>query len=225
MPDYQNGKIYKIYCNITGETYYGSTVQSLAKRVGQHRETYHKWKKGDFGYMKSFDIIDRGEYVYSLVEEYPCENKEQLYARERYWIENNECINKHIPGRTNKEWYQDNKEKVLEKAKKHREQNKEHLLEKEQEYREQNRENLRAGYKKYREQNKEKVAEKQKEWREQNKEKVAEKQKEWREQNKEKISEKYKQKVVCDCGSEVAIGYLCKHKKTKKHLAWVESQE
>tara|TARA_B100001093_G_scaffold387472_1_gene373469 strand:- start:152 stop:1006 length:855 start_codon:yes stop_codon:yes gene_type:complete len=275
MPNYQNGKIYKIYCNLTGDTYYGSTVQSLAKRVAQHRETYHKWKKGDFAYIKSFDIIDRGEYVYSLVEEYPCENKEQLYARERYCIENNECINKHIPGRTGKEWYEDNKEKVLEKAKEYREQNKEHILEKEQEYREQYRERIRKNDKKYREQNKEKlavkykeyseknkekIAERQKKYREQNRQKLAEKSKEYREQNKEhildkakeyrevnkekikeyreqnkekikeyrednkeKIKEKAKEKVVCECGSEVRKDYIFKHRKTKKHLDWVES--
>ncbi len=29
-----------------------------------------------------------------LIEEYPCKNKHQLLARERYHIENNDCVNK-----------------------------------------------------------------------------------------------------------------------------------
>jgi hypothetical protein len=34
----------------------------------------------------------------------------ELNARERFYIQNNECLNKFIPGRTSKEYYQDNKE-------------------------------------------------------------------------------------------------------------------
>ena len=30
---YTNSKIYKIICNITGDTYYGSTYQTLPKRL------------------------------------------------------------------------------------------------------------------------------------------------------------------------------------------------
>ena len=39
-----------------------------------------------------------------LVESYPCENKNELHSRERYYIENNNCVNKIIPTRTSKEF-------------------------------------------------------------------------------------------------------------------------
>ena len=38
MTNYLNGKIYKIVCNETNLTYYGSTVQTLKKRLSQHKE-------------------------------------------------------------------------------------------------------------------------------------------------------------------------------------------
>jgi len=69
MPNYKNGKIYKIVCNTTGETYYGSTTQPLWKRMGHHRCKTNS--------ANSKQIIERGNYDYVLVEEYPCDNKEQ----------------------------------------------------------------------------------------------------------------------------------------------------
>ena len=37
MPDYQNGKIYKILNNIDGDIYVGSTINALSHRMAQHR--------------------------------------------------------------------------------------------------------------------------------------------------------------------------------------------
>jgi len=42
--------------------------------------------------------------VITLVEKYRCETKDELHARERYYIENNKCVNKVIPTRTTKEY-------------------------------------------------------------------------------------------------------------------------
>ena len=159
MPDYSKAKIYKIVCNLTAETYYGSTCQPLAKRVGQHRSDFNRWKNGKRAYTKSFDIIERGDYDYSLVEECSCDNKEQLHARERYYIENNECVNMCIPGRTPKEYREDNKEKIAEHKKEYYEDNKE----KKKEYREQNKEHITEYMKEYYEDNKEKISERRKE--------------------------------------------------------------
>ena len=225
MPDYSKSKIYKIVCNITGETYYGSTVQSVAERVGKHRDTFKLWKNGKGGHTKSYDIIERGDYDYSLVENYPCDSKEQLHSRERYWIENFECVNKCIPGRTKKEYREDNKEKIAEQNKEYKEANKEKIAEQNKEYKEANKEKIAEQNKEYREVNKEKIAEQNKEYYEQNKERIAEQNKEYREQNKEKIEEKAKVKIVCCCGSEVRKDSMHRHLKTKKHLAWVESHQ
>ena len=123
MPNYQNGKIYKIYCNLTGETYYGSTCSELTKRVSAHKSDFKRWKNDKSHYIKSFDIIERGDCTYSLVEHFPCDSKIDLHARERYWIENNDCVNKVVPNRTKKEYCEQNKELKREQNKKYYEEN------------------------------------------------------------------------------------------------------
>jgi predicted GIY-YIG superfamily endonuclease len=48
MPDYSNGKFYKIVCNnITNECYIGSTCEPiLARRLAQHVSRYKSYLKG-----------------------------------------------------------------------------------------------------------------------------------------------------------------------------------
>jgi hypothetical protein len=122
------GIIYKLTCNETGEVYYGSTTLSLNKRMTDHKSKCKQWKEGKFHYVTSFQIIDRGNYSYSLIETVECEDRKQLEAKERFYIENNECINKIVVGRTlkesQKEYYESNKEAILEQQKEYREANK-----------------------------------------------------------------------------------------------------
>ncbi len=98
------GIIYKIVCNETGEVYYGSTQQSLNKRIAIHVSKCKGWKAGNYHYTTSFSIIERGNYSYSLIETVECQDRQQLETRERFYIEKNECANKVIPTRTQKEW-------------------------------------------------------------------------------------------------------------------------
>ena len=105
MPvDYSKAKIYRIVCNETGEQYFGSTTQTLSLRIAQHRMTSNT--------TKAKQIIERGNYEIILCEEFPCENKEQLNKCERKWIEENECLNKNIPGRNPTEYRLENKERI-----------------------------------------------------------------------------------------------------------------
>jgi len=60
-----------------------------------------------------------------------------------------------------------------------------------------------------------------KEYRERNRDEVLKKKKEWYEKNKEKLNEKNKEKIICECGSEVTICNLRRHKKSKKHLDFI----
>jgi len=103
--DYKNGKIYRLVCNKTGLVYYGSTTQPLYKRKWTHKGLYNLYTKGDkTSYVSSFEIIKNGDYDIILVEDYPCDNKEQLNKRERFFIENNDCVNRVIPTRTKQEY-------------------------------------------------------------------------------------------------------------------------
>jgi hypothetical protein len=40
-----------------------------------------------------------------LVEDFPCDNKEQLRQREGWYIQNNPCVNKRVAGRSVQESY------------------------------------------------------------------------------------------------------------------------
>ena len=196
MPDYQNAMIYKLWCPDNDLVYYGSTVNRLSKRLNQHKCKSHK--------CKSHMLFESSNDVrIELVEKFPCNDKNELNAREGYYIKNFDCVNRCVAGRTRKEF-----------AKKYREEHKEEI----KKYREKNREERKEYRKKYYEQNKEKINEKQREYNEQNKEKINEKKREYYEQNKEKIKEKHREKIKCECGAEISYKSLLRHRKSKKHL-------
>ena len=129
MVNYAESKIYKIVGS--GLTYYGSScAPTLAKRLAQHVADYKRYKDDKHNYTTSFDIIELGDYTIVLVEKFPCDSKDELHARERYYIENNECVNKFIPNRTGVEYRKDNRERIRDVDKQYREDNKEKFYEK-----------------------------------------------------------------------------------------------
>jgi len=133
MPDYSKTQQYKLHCNITGEDYYGHTVQTLADRLKQHTNEANNVNTKNL--CTSKQIIERGDYEIIHLEYYPCANKKEATARERWWIENHSCVNKHIPGRTMKEYYQDNKAKLLVKDKAYYQAHRDEILVKKKLYR------------------------------------------------------------------------------------------
>ena len=155
MVNYQLGKIYKLVCNNTGKQYVGSSCQDrLCSRLTGHV------RKGNT--CSSREIIEGGNYEMILIENFPCDSKDELHKRERYFIENLDCINKVIPTRTNKEYYISNKEQLLEHRKEYRENNKEQLAKKKQEYYENNKERILEQRKEYYENNKDRILEQKK---------------------------------------------------------------
>ncbi len=104
---YKNGKIYKISCNVTGEYYVGSTIQTLERRLDKHISTY-KCKKN--GILTVFKILDGNDFKIELIENVECDNKEQLLEKERYHILNTDCVNKVVPIITREERKEKNKE-------------------------------------------------------------------------------------------------------------------
>jgi hypothetical protein len=137
--EYSNGKIYKIVCNITGQIYVGSTTTLyLSRRLSQHKKDYSKYLLGTRNAKAtSFKVLENGNCNIVLLENVPYSDINELRARERFYIETLECVNKNIPSRTLKEWtktyYHKNKEKILENKKEYRINNKEKLDEKKKE--------------------------------------------------------------------------------------------
>ena len=193
---YSNGKIYSIRSYQTDMIYIGSTCQELCNRLSQHRTNYKNYLLKKSRYISSFKLLEYDDYYIELIEEYPCDNKRQLNRREGDIIRQTEnCINKCIAGRTNKEYKTDNKDKIKEFQKEYRENNKDKIKE-------------------YRENNKDKI----KEYRENNKDKIKEFQKEYRENNKEIIKDQQTQPYACECGKTIRHYKKSVHFKTAYHL-------
>ena len=216
MPNYQNGKIYKLVCNITNKIYYGSTTLKLYKRKVDHVSKYKRFLEKKTHYVTSFEIIQGGDFDIVLIENIKCEDKSQLHEREKFYIKNNECVNKNIPGRTVNEYYQDNKVLIHEQKKEYYEDNKEVIKEQIKEYRENNKDAIKEYKKEYYEANKNAISEHQKEYYEAHKDSIKEYKKEYYEKNKNAISDKNKVKVPCSyCKNLYNKNALSRHIKLK----------
>jgi len=148
MPDYSKAKIYRIVSDLNDMVYYGSTVQPLSVRLGEHVSRYKTYVKTGKGGCTSRKLIASGKGNYHIlhVEDFPCSRKEKLVARERYYIEGNVCVNKVIPGRTMAEYNQmynkNNAEQRKKDYQKHYKKNKKYYKEYHKQYYKWNKEML-----------------------------------------------------------------------------------
>ena len=127
MNRYNEGKIYKIVDVAYTKCYVGSTRETLSQRMARHREKYNSYIKGKGKFTTSFNLFDEfgvDNCKIELIENYPCQNKDELRRKEGHFIKNTDCVNKLIAGRTDKEYRQDNREKILEQKREDYEQNK-----------------------------------------------------------------------------------------------------
>ena len=122
MVNYNNGKIYKIEPISGGEdgdVYIGSTTSKyLSQRMVEHRSGYKRWKNGkkerkttSFNLFDKYGVKNCQICVLELVN---VNTKDELLAREGFYIKSIICINKHIMGRTKAEYYQDTRESKAE---------------------------------------------------------------------------------------------------------------
>ncbi len=154
MPKYENSIIYKIKHNedYDDKTIYIGSTSNFKNRKNRHKFSCINEKDKDFNLTVYQFIRDNDgwdNWVMTPIEQYPCNDKKELEIRERYHIDLlRPTLNRKIPTRTKKQYYEDNKDKILEKTKEYNENNKE----KKMEY-----------YKIYLENNKEQLAEKRKE--------------------------------------------------------------
>jgi hypothetical protein len=102
MPDYKNGKIYKLWSPEGDDIYIGSTIQPLYARLSAHKR---KMKYSSKILFEKYDDVR-----IELIECFPCDNKEQLNKKEGEYIRKLDCVNRNIAGRTKKEYNEDNKE-------------------------------------------------------------------------------------------------------------------
>jgi hypothetical protein len=196
MVNYQNGKIYKIWSPQTEMIYIGSTTRLLCQRLADHKSNLTKYNEGKTNYTSSFEIIIFDDAKIELIENFACNNKEELSGREGNLQREyrNICVNMRIEGRTSQEYYLDNKDYINKSNRERRLNNIEEYKERDREYyinhREERLEYRRLNY----------------------------------ENNREKILEQQAQPYQCECGSTTTSNHKTRHFKSKKHQNYINSQ-
>jgi group I intron endonuclease len=158
--DYSNGKIYQIKNKITKEKYIGSTVNSLEDRFRGHTSKINidsEKNRKLYVAMKEHGIQN---FSIKLVEEYSCQSKKELRLREAHYImlfdtiENGYNMNLPIVDVDEKtykhDWYESNKERILEMRKTHYEKNREAKIAYQLEYAKENATKIAEYQKNYR---------------------------------------------------------------------------
>ena len=187
---------YRIFCKdkyIT-DCYVGST-SDFERRKKQHISKCKNENDESFC-LKSYRFIrDNGDFDnwdFELLKAIDCDDKNTQYIIENEFIDKyNTTLNCDIPGRTNKKYYEDNRDEILRKKRIYYKERKDMMIQKNHKYYDANRDHLRKQHRIY------------------------------YKQNKDKLNEVKKQKTVCDCGSIVRRSDLPRHKKTKKHQNYI----
>ncbi len=118
MVNYNNGKIYAIRSYNYDKYYIGSTCNTLTKRFSNHKSKYIQYLNNNNHHVSSFDILEHGDCYIELIENYECKDKNELLRREGELIRlhKKDIVNNVIPKRTIKQWRQDNKNVISQKA-------------------------------------------------------------------------------------------------------------
>tara|TARA_R110000796_G_C14431272_1_gene421185 strand:+ start:61 stop:831 length:771 start_codon:yes stop_codon:yes gene_type:complete len=198
MSDYKKSKIYKIVNDVNDNFYIGSTVCRLSDRMSKHRAIHDCMSKNLGVDLKECKII--------LIEAFECENKQELFKKEREYFDkyklecNDTFVNKVKPfvseeerKEQKKQYKIDNKEKVIEQRKQYAINNKDKLKEKHKQYCIDNKEKVIEYSKQYYIKNKEKQLEQGKQNYIKNRELIKQRHKQYNIDNKDKMCEWYKQ--------------------------------
>ena len=105
------GKIYKITSTNTDKIYIGSTSKDLEQRLKGHYNDWVKYNNARYHYVSSFAILCKGDYKIELIEEVVCSSNQELHKIEGFFVReySANAVNRNIPGRSKKQYYQDNK--------------------------------------------------------------------------------------------------------------------
>ena len=114
MPDYNNGKIYKLYNTITDDIYIGATTRLLRVRLTEHRRARHNIKYQQCKLYIYFNEHGAEHFKIELLENYNCNSKAELATKEGEYIRAlSPALNTRIAGRTQRQYTEENHETIL----------------------------------------------------------------------------------------------------------------
>ena len=199
---YHNSKIYSIRNKFNDDIYIGSTTVSLSQRMTKHRASMNCEKRGKCLLYQKMREHGVENFFITLIEKCPCNDIEELRAKEGEWIEKMGTLNMKVAGRTpeqyrkdtvehkkeyDQEYHKNNKDKKSEQAHQRYENNKEHIKLKSNQHYHENKETISITLKKY------------------------------RDEHKEEIKEKQNLKCQCECGMTYTKRNKSRHLKSKHH--------
>lgn len=228
--DYKNGKVYVIRNVVNDKVYVGSTTQILSKRFHKHKHQINCQRHKNYPLYVAMREIGVENFYIELIENFPCNSKEELHAREGHYIREfnsyKEGYNALVSGRDKQQYYQEEKEYVNQHNKENYEKNKEERLKKNKEYYEKNKETILKQQKEHYEENKEKYHKKQAEYREKNRELIRQRDNERRSKNKDEINKKRREDMTTcnECGHTYPKHNHSYHLKSKKHLDYINNK-
>ena len=86
MPDYSQGKIYKLLNYETDDVYVGCTTQLLCQRLAKHKQNLTDPRKCTTKLYTKMEELGPDKFYIELIENFNCNSKEELNAKEREWI-------------------------------------------------------------------------------------------------------------------------------------------
>jgi len=228
---YGEGKIYAIKSLNTSDIYIGSTVLELDKALESH---VMKFNNPNLGFCSASRIFECGDYYIELLENYPCEWKNQLANRKQEWVDyfSEDCINewrainsKEDRKNYKRQYYQDNKEVLDEKNRKWCINNQDKVKTYLNQYYIDNKEILSKKQNDYRINNREKIFKTRYDYYLNNQDKIRAKSKEYCINNKDKINASKNAKINCECGGVVTNNHFARHRSSMRHQKYLASKQ
>ena len=232
--DYTFYKWIHISKNLDDLCYVGSTANMISRKAQHKKDCNSPNNKNynillyktirEYGGFNNFKMVILGtaeqitkREAQAIEEQYRVAEKATLNMVRCYTTDEQKKEQK-------KQYYEDNKQKLIEKAKKYRQENKADVLEKAKKYYQENRELMLEKSKQYTQAHKEQVKEKRKQYTQANKELVKEKRKQYRQAKKAKETQaeetQAKETILTEETQAEETQYLKEVKKPEYRWIW-----
>jgi uncharacterized UPF0160 family protein len=209
----KTGRVYKIISTQGNECYVGSTFNTTRDRFKEHKKQYNEWQENKArSKTSSFNLFEKYGFENCrmiLIKEYEVCDREHLNVYETLWIKKLQAINEIEPAggllksQRKKQWYNNNKEKCLQK-------NKENYLA--------NKSKIQQQQKDYHRSNLDTIKKQTRDYYQNHKEKKIKYQRDYAANHREAIRKQRGSKRKCEiCECEITYVNYAKHMTTSKH--------
>jgi predicted GIY-YIG superfamily endonuclease len=196
----QQGFVYKITCNQTGDVYIGST-EDMKERMRKHKDDCKRWVADKTSFTTSFPIILKDDYIENVLEVVELKGatrearKDELRKREQYWLD----IYRNLP------------------------KTKDHVVNKNDAY--SGFDSVEEYHRAYREKNRDRIIAEKREFYYKNRDRLLAEKKEYYENHGDRIRAQKKEKITCECGDTICRSSIARHRRTQRHIDRLQEQQ